>query len=415
MSGRTTIDPLDPNLGVTAHDAMRVRKGANPFTSPDVLEGLAGDPALVVRVALAMNPNLPAAAIGRLVGDEDERVRAILAGKLAGIAPALSQPDQQRLQRQAAAALARLVEDEAVRVRAAIADVVKDVPNAPRGLILRLARDCAMPVSEPIILFSPVLTDADLLSLIDNPPVAETTAAVARRPDLAARLADVIAAGEDAAAIRALLANKSAQIREATLDALIARAAEHAEWHEPLVQRPELSGRAAEQLAEIVATQFLQILAIRADLAPDVTARLRARLLARLAQDRSLPPDTLNVLSTEEALHQAHRLARSGALNEAAFAEALRTNRLRMAAAMLAVAAVVPISVVDRAIWLRSSRGLVSLLWSAGFGTTVAALAQMVLGSLPPAAVLQPAADGGFGLSVEEMRWQLDFLRRIGA
>ena len=66
--------------------------------------------------------------------------------------------------------LAELVEDEAVRVRAAIADVVKDMPQAPRELILRLAHDSAVPVSEPVIRLSPLLTTEDLLALLARRP-----------------------------------------------------------------------------------------------------------------------------------------------------------------------------------------------------------------------------------------------------
>ena len=40
------------------------------------------------------------------------------------------------------------------------------MPDAPRDLILRLARDAAMEVAEPVIRFSPLLTEDDLLALI---------------------------------------------------------------------------------------------------------------------------------------------------------------------------------------------------------------------------------------------------------
>ena len=116
-----------------------------------------------------------------LARDDDERVRALLARKLAGLAPALSGAEQSRLQHEAYDTLICLVEDEAVRVRAAIAEVIKQMPDVPRGLILRLARDAAVPVSEPVIRLSPLLTTADLLALVNTPPAAATAVAVARR------------------------------------------------------------------------------------------------------------------------------------------------------------------------------------------------------------------------------------------
>ena len=244
-------------------EAVQVRLGAGPGTPAEQLEALAGSASAVVRAALALNPAAPERMIERLAPDADERVRTVLARRLAKLAPGLSEPEQIRLQGRVFDALARLVTDEAEHVRAAIADVVKDMPDAPRGLVLRLARDAATAVSEPIIRFSPVLTEMDLLELLAAPPSA---LAVARRPDLTAAVADAIAFGPDAAAIQALLENRSAQIREATLDALIARAAEHVDWHASLVRRPALTPRSARALAEIVATHLLETLAGRGDL-----------------------------------------------------------------------------------------------------------------------------------------------------
>lgn len=406
-------DSSSLHLAFADDEAVRVRQGASPTTPPEQLEALASHTSIMVRTALALNPAAPPRALKRLAGDADERVRAVLARKLAALAPDLSKPEQVRLQSQTFEALASLVSDEAQRVRAAIADVVKDMPDAPRALILQLARDCAVSVSEPVIRFSPILTEADLLALLEAPPSAATVLAVARRPDLTEPIADAIAAGGDGEAIREMLTNGSAHIRESTLDALIARAVDHVEWHAPLVRRPVLPPRSARALAEIIATDLLEMLVSRADLGAQTATTLRERLAARLGAEQ---PHTAAYkdLSTEQGLQEAHRLARAGHLNEAALLDALRTGRPRLASAMLAVAAVMPISVIDRAASLRSAKGLVSLVWSAGFTMTAAAALQGAIGNLAPSALLAAGADGGYPLTAEEMRWQLGFLRGIG-
>ncbi len=400
-------------LAEVLDEASLVRLSASPTTQPETLAALAIGAPVIVRVALALNPSIPGRTVERLARDDDERVRALLARKLAALAPGLSEPDQVRLQHQAYDALAALIADEAVRVRAAIADVIKDMPGAPRGLVLRLAHDCAVSVSEPVIRFSPILTDEDLLALLESPPSSATALAVARRPDLTEPLADAIVAAEDAGAIQALLANPSAQIRESTLDALIADASGHVEWHAPLVRRPVLAPHSARALADIVATQLLETLITRADLGTETTAALRQRLSARLSAEEARASQ-FHDLPTEQALQEAHRLARNNRLDEPALMEALRTARPRLATAMLAVAAVVPISVVDRAASLRSAKGLVSLVWSAGFSMAGAVALQAAIGNLAPSAILTAGPGGGFPLVAEEMRWQLDFLRRTG-
>ena len=393
--------------------ATRVRLGASAATPAAVMEHLAGDPAVMVRAALAMNPATPPRVNQLLAQDADERVRALLARKLATLAPQLSAGEQDKLQHRAHATLIALVEDEAVRVRAAIADVIKQMPDAPRSLVLRLARDNAVPVSEPVIRFSPLLTPEDLIALLNAPSSAATAIAVARRPHLNSTVADVITAGEDNAAIRALLENSSAQIRETALDMLIARAADHEDWHEPLVRRPALPPPSARALSSIVATHLLDVLASRADLEPGLLAELRQRLEQRLAEAGPKPAADADT-TTEQALAEAHRLLMRRKLSEDAVQEAIQRGNSRLAAALLAVAADVPVAVVDRAASLRSAKGLVSLIWKAGFSMKLSGPIQATLAHLSPAAMLTATPNGGFPLSVEEMRWQLDFLRRIG-
>jgi len=393
--------------------ATRVRLGASAATPAAVMEHLAGDPAVMVRAALAMNPATPPRVNQLLAQDADERVRALLARKLATLAPQLSAGEQDQLQHRAHATLIALVEDEAVRVRAAIAEVIKQMPDAPRSLVLRLARDNAVPVSEPVIRFSPLLTPEDLIALLNAPSSAATAIAVARRPHLNSTVADVITAGEDNAAIRALLENSSAQIRETALDMLIARAADHEDWHEPLVRRPALPPRSARALSSIVATHLLDVLASRADLEPGLLAELRQRLEQRLAEAGPKPAAGADT-TTEQALAEAHRLLMRRKLSEDAVHDAIQRGNTRLAAALLAVAADVPVAVVDRAASLRSAKGLVSLIWKAGFSMNLSGPVQATLAHLSPSAMLTATPNGGFPLSVEEMRWQLDFLRRIG-
>ena len=176
--------PADDADGTRTHEAARVRLGASASMSEEASLALATDPAVTGRAAVAMNPAAPHGANQALSADPDERVRAVLARKIASELPGLSREEQAHLRDQALATLAALVEDEAVRVRAALAEVLKEMPEAPRALILRLAHDSAVPVSEPVIRLSPLLDAADLLALLASPPHEETATAVARRAGL---------------------------------------------------------------------------------------------------------------------------------------------------------------------------------------------------------------------------------------
>ncbi len=394
-------------------EAARVRQSARTTTEPDVLVDLARDPSVTVRAALALNTSAPPQVNDLLAVDPDERVRVLLARKLAALVPTLSPADQLQLYQDTWETLSTLVEDEAVHVRAVIAEAIRDLPHAPRGLALRLAHDTEMPVYEPVIRLSPLLTTEDLVVLVIRAPASGTLLAVARRAGIEPPVSDAIAASMDNAAIRALLANPSAQIREATLDALVARSTEHPDWHEPLVRRPSLSMRSARLLSEIVAARLLEELATRADLAPALGEELRRRVAARLAQTHE-PSEPQHERTLDEALAQAHTLAMRGQLGEDALLEAARLGEARYATALLAVAAGTPVAVVDRAASLRSAKGMISLVWQAGFTMRAAVSLQTLLARLAPEVVLTAGPGGSFPLAVEEMRWQLEFLGRMG-
>ena len=392
-------------------EARRVRLSVDARAKPEQLQTLASDQSVTVRAALALNPSSPAGIDRMLACDPDERVRALLARRLAGLLPGLDGSDQARLQQQTYETLAGLVADTAVKVRAVIAEVLKDVPQAPRGIILQLAHDPSVMVAGPIIRFSPMLTTEDLLSLVVAAQSPGTVVAVASRPGIEARVSDAIAATSDSAAIRTLLSNRTAQIREATLDALIARASDHPDWHEPLVHRPGLPPRAARALAEIVATNLIEVLAARPDMPAKLAAELRERVTDRINAEHPPPRGDPTLL---EAMAEARALSLAGTLDEGAALAAARDGNTRLATVLLAVAADVPISVVQRAASLRSAKGLASLAWKAGFTMRGAGALQTLLGRLGPDAVLLPGPGGSFPLAIEEMRWQLDFLERMG-
>lgn len=394
---------------VAGDDARRVRVAADPRTACDTLQALASDCLVVVRAAVALNHATPPSAHAILADDADERVRALLARKLAALLPSSDDSVRDRYRDRALRILATLVEDEATRVRAAIADVLKEMPQAPREMILRLARDTAVQVSEPVIRLSPLLTPDDLLALLASPPTAGAATAIACRPNLAPEVADAVAASADDGAISALLRNRSAAIREATLDGLIARAAAVDLWHEPLVARPALSARAARALSEIVTTSLLQVLVSRGDLDPVVVAELRHRLERRVAlcsgAEASGAPER-----GQDAYAHARALQERGRLTGGVVREAARRGDTAACAAFLAAAANVPLSVVYRAAELRSAKGIVSLAWAAKFSMRIASILQTVLANIPPDALLAENQTGGYPLAPEEMRWQIELL-----
>jgi hypothetical protein len=386
-------------------EATRVRLGARSDATQDELHALAEDESVTVRAALALNPATSAETNAVLALDPDERVRALLGRKLAALAPSLSAGVGTRLQQQTYETLTALARDEAVRVRAAIAEVVKDLPDAPRALIALLAWDEAGLVYEPVILFSPLLTAEDLVSLVVHAPSVGTRLAVARRHAIDEQTSDALALDGTDNVVMALLSNASAQIRESTLDALVENSSAYPNWHEPLIRRPTLSVRSLKTLCRIVADHLLDVLAGRTGLDAATAADLRGRVRARLKQHPETEPSV-----SPPAPEPEGRIGQASTHTESDLLEAARQGDARKVAIILALASGMALPLVRRAATLRSAKGLISLAWKAGFTMKSGYAAQLLLARLSPGAAIKPGPGNAFPLSVQEMCWQLDFL-----
>jgi uncharacterized protein (DUF2336 family) len=397
-------------------DARR-RLASREEVRPEVLYYLAGDKDAGVRAAVAANEATPVQADLMLARDSDEEVRVELAQKIARLTPGLSEEQHQRLREITYDVLRILVRDQVTRVRQMLADVLKDVANVPPDVIRALARDSEIVVAGPVLQFSPVLTDDDLLEIIRSVPVPGALAAIARRSHVHAEVADALSAAPDVVAITTLLENKSAQIREETLDCLIDRAADVVEWHSPLVRRPLLPAKAASRLARFVARELLELLSARRDLNPESAREVNAVMMRRLAADekveqtraaapRAKPATPKTQLS--EALSRARALKAKGELGEPDLLSALGSDRA-FARAALAVLSDAPVEVVDRVLAAHSAKGVTALAWKSGLSMRAAVKVQMLLGQIPPSQALRPRNGDAYPMSEEAMRWQLEF------
>ena len=353
----------------------------------------------------------PPAPAPRLAAGPDERVRQDLAAKLAEIAASIGDVDQRRLVDHVANVLGAVVAEAGRQLRAAIPELIEDWPEADCRVLLDVLELVELKADEPLLRLLPLLTGDDLMAVIAAPLAAGAGRMIASRPRLSDGGGEALARAARPAPVQTLLASAETATREATLDALLAREAGHPEWSEPLVGAPALPPRAARALAGLVARQMLAALQGHPRVAQPIRDELRTRLEHRLSgqiAQRFVEP------SAQESVATAHRLKRAGALNEAVLVAAAQRGESRLVAAMLAVAAGVPVSAVDRAVSLRSSKGLISLIWRAGFSMAPAGPVQSLLARVPPDALLLAGPDGAFPLSVEEMRWQLEFLARLG-
>ncbi len=359
--------------------------------APEILFYLAEDSSAEVRRAVAENRETPRHADLLLTKDADVSVRERLAGKIGAMVPDLDPQEKERIREITNQVIEALARDQAVRVRQIVAEALKDVVNAPIAVIQKLARDIEIKVAGPVLEFSPLLSDEDLLEIIAAAPIKGALTAIAKRRELTGTVSDavVVAVMQDpleSATVRKLLENGSAQIREDTLDRILDQAPKQPTWHEPLVERPKLPTKAMRRLAEFVGKSLLEILQKRPDLdeatARDVATAVQKRLSTEGAGDK--------VPVSEDAINAAIAAGKQEAI-----------------AAVLSRDADLPAATVSSILASKSAKAVTALAWRAKLSMRQALQLQLRIAHIPPTAALNPRGGTDYPLTPAEMEWQL--------
>lgn len=412
---------------LAAHDDedVRVELAERGDVRPEILYFLAEDASAKVRRAIAVNERTPHHADLILSKDADSTVRESLAEKIVRLAPDLSADDQDKVKRMAYDTLETLARDELTRVRVILAQSLKDVAGAPPQVIRRLAFDTELVVSGPILEHSPVLTDEDLIEIIENGSATGRLSFISKRAQVSARVSDQLAATGDVDAVALLLANPSAQIREETLDSIVDQAADVVSWHAPLVTRPQISSFAAKRLAGFVAANLIRILSIRQNLDPDTLEAVRRAVAKRIedGEEELLGADDGPMLGAEEAedtetplevaTAEIAKLKANGELNEATVKKMIGRDGAEHVIAALASLADIAAPAVQKTAQTQNIKGVVAICFKAGLSAKTAELVQSKLLNIADNEILR-AEVGNYAMSESDMEWQFEFAADMG-
>jgi uncharacterized protein (DUF2336 family) len=386
------------------NEAAREELAARSDAAPEVLFFLASEGAIKARRAIAGNAAAPAHANRLLADDTDEEVRAELARKIGRLLPNLPESAGEKLRTLTFETLERLAKDQLPRVRAILAEEIKALDCVPKNVIDILARDVEETVAAPILEYSPLLSDTDLMEIISSAQAHFTLAAIAQRKPLSASVADAIVEALDVPAVAALLANSSAQIREQTLEKIIDHGSRITEWHLPLVLRNDLSQRAIRRIAGFVSAALLDKLSMRSGLDKETKSLLAKRVRARLDEPVDEEHDPVAQAQSDAAL-----LHKEGKLDDIAVEKAAEAGKREFVIAALALLARAPMETVRRIIQSGTAKPAVALVWRAKLSMRVAFKVQSLVMRLKGGELL-PARDGvDFPLSEDEMLWHLNY------
>lgn len=386
------------------NNAAREELAARTDAAPEVLFFLATEGSIRARRAIARNAAAPAHANRLLADDSDDDVRADLARKIGRLLPDLPQDASEKMRALTVETLERLAQDQLPRVRAIVAEEIKALDCVPKKIVDMLARDIEEEVAAPILEYSPLLSDADLIEIITSAQAHFALTAIAQRKPLGANVSAAIAEALDVPAVAALLINSSAQIREQTLEKIIEHGSRITAWHLPLVLRNDLSQRAIRRIAGFVSAALLDKLAKRDGLDQETRSVLAKRVRARIDEPVEDVRDPGEQAQSDVAL-----LHKEGRLDDAAVERAAESGKREFVIAALALLARAPREIARRIVQSGSAKPAIALVWRAGLSMRVAFKVQSLVMRLKGGELL-PARDGvDFPLSEDEMRWHLAY------
>jgi uncharacterized protein (DUF2336 family) len=303
-----------------------------------------------------MTSSLSQDDVARLLAQPSAEVRAELAAKVGQeIDSVRLTPAELAIAQDIARVMAR---DVAVTVRRALAENLRRAARLPPDVAHRLADDVEA-VALPILADSPVLTDEDLIAILQHAnPVRQE--AIAQRQNLSEPVSDALIGAAPETAVVTLLHNRSARIGEPGLHRAVDRFSGSNAVKHGIVHRDTLPVTVAERLVVMVTDELRQYLlthhALPAGMASDIVLQSRERATLGLSMQAG----------RHELVRLIRQMQRHKRLTPSLILRALCMGDLAFFETALAVLAGVPAANAAILVHDAGGNGLASLYRKAG-------------------------------------------------
>jgi uncharacterized protein (DUF2336 family) len=245
--------------------------------------------------------------VSRLLTDRSVDARVETAAKLA---KQFEQGELSGKERQLAEEIFRLmVRDAEVRVRQSLAIHLKESSALPHDVAVILAQDVDT-VALPILQFSKVLTDSDLIEIVRSQGVGKQVA-IAKRSDVSASVSDALVETHNQEVVVSLVANDSADISEEALQQVVDDFGGNTDIQGSLVQRAKLPVTVTERLLTMVSDQLRQRLVSHHQLSTSIAGDIITQSRERATITLSAGADRDDVEGLIRQLNANHRLTPS--------------------------------------------------------------------------------------------------------
>jgi len=230
-----------------------------------------------------MASSLSQADVARLLAEPSPSARAEVAAKLAReIDSALLTDVELAIAHDIVRAMARDVE---LAVRRSLSHSLRRAVRLPHDVATRLANDVEA-VALPILTESPVLTETDLVEIVQRGSAIKQSA-IAGRSDVSEPVADALVSNGDETAVARLMDNANARIAEAALGKAVDRFADSDRVKAGMVHRESLPVTIAERLVVMVSEKLQDYLVshheLPVSLATDIVLQSREHATLHLS------------------------------------------------------------------------------------------------------------------------------------
>lgn len=255
-----------------------------------------------------------------------------------------------------------LTRDDVERAAREPSAVVRaDVAGQPRDVGLRLAEDVDA-AALPILAYSPVLTDDDLMLILRHGSLRKQET-IAARPHLTEPVCDAVADCAGEPAVVALMRNRTARVTTRSLHRAIDRFTASQTVQESMVHRDSLPAQVAERLLTVIPDHMRDYLvshhALPAAMVADVVLRGRKRAMLQVS----------HVTAQGELLRLLRQMQRNRRLTPTLVVRAVCSGDIVFFTTALAVMAGVPVANADLMVDDTDGPGLISLCVKAGMPT----------------------------------------------
>ena len=211
-----------------------------------------------------MTAKLSKSDVQRLLSDPSADARADAAAKIATHYDAQSDFGEQE-KKLAEEIFSLMCQDAEERVRLALADNLKECAFLPNDIARTLANDVAA-VSDPILKYSSVLTDDDLIEIVKSQGVEK---AIAARKSVSANVSDALIDTNNEVVVGTLVANNGAEISTNSMQRVLDDFADSELVKSSMVRRSSLPMEVSERLVNMVSEKLQQELLARHELPTD--------------------------------------------------------------------------------------------------------------------------------------------------